>query len=198
MDFKKIKGNLIHKTAIINWKKLKIGKGNIIGPYVVIGTDAQHIKDKSNGYIKIGNNNNFREFTTVHLPTKIKKITLIGNNCFFMAMSHIAHDCLIEDNVVFSNNVTLGGNTYIMKNSQLGFNTIIHQNQVVGSYSMFGMGTILTKKFKVFPGNIYVGNPIRKTGKNVIGIKRKKISTQNLKKEILKFKNIIKKHPLYE
>ena len=48
MDFKKIKGNLIHKTAIINWKKLKIGKGNIIGPYVVIGTDAQHIKDKSN------------------------------------------------------------------------------------------------------------------------------------------------------
>tara|TARA_B100001057_G_C22677623_1_gene882463 strand:- start:464 stop:1060 length:597 start_codon:yes stop_codon:yes gene_type:complete len=198
MDFRKIKDNLIHKTAIINWKKLKIGKGNIIGPYVIIGTDAQHTNDKSDGYIKIGNNNNFREFTTVHLPTKIKRVTSIGSNCIFMAMSHIAHDCFIEDNVVFSNNVILGGNSYVMKNCQLGFNTIIHQNQVIGSYSMFGMGTILTKKFKVIPGNIYLGNPIQKKGKNIIGIKRKKISVQSLKKEILRFKSIINKHPLYE
>ena len=59
-------------------------------------------------------------------------------------------------------------------------------------------GTILTKKFKVFPGNIYVGNPIKKIGKNTVGIKRKNISIQYLKKEILRFRNIIKKHPLYE
>ena len=73
MEFKKIKGNLIHKTAIIEWQKVKIGKNNVIGPYVVIGTDAQHTYDKSDGYICIGNNNIIREFTTIHLPTKLKK-----------------------------------------------------------------------------------------------------------------------------
>ena len=65
-------------------------------------------------------------------------------------MSHIAHDCIIEDDVVFSNNVTLGGNTHVMKKSQLGFNTIVHQNQVIGSFSMVGMGTIITKKLKSY------------------------------------------------
>ena len=73
MEFKKIKGNLVHKTAIIQWQKVKIGKNNVIGPYVVIGTDAQHTYEKSDGYIYIGNNNIIREFTTIHLPTKLKK-----------------------------------------------------------------------------------------------------------------------------
>ena len=198
MDFIKIKGNLVHKTAIIEWSKVKIGKKNIIGPYVIIGTDAQHTSEKSYGTIEIGNKNNFREFTTVHLPTKLKKKTIIGNNCLFMAMSHIAHDCLIEDNIVFSNSVTLGGNTHVMTGSQLGFNTIVHQNQVIGSYCMFGMGTILTKKTKVNPGYIYVGNPARCIGINKVGIKRKKISQITLKKELLRFNRIIEKHPLYE
>ena len=73
INFKKIKGNLVHKTCIINWAKVIIGKGNILGPNVVIGTEAQHPYEKSNGKIFIGNNNVFREFTTIHLPTKIKK-----------------------------------------------------------------------------------------------------------------------------
>ena len=146
IKFKKIKENFVHHTAIINWKKVKIGKGNIIGPNVIIGTDAQHPYLDSKGEIIIGNNNTFREFTTVHLPTEIKKITIIGNNCYFMALSHIAHDCNIEDEVIFSNNVTLGGNTYVMTKSQIGFNSTIHQNQVIGSFSMIGMSSVITKK----------------------------------------------------
>tara|TARA_Y100000287_G_C14198877_1_gene344240 strand:- start:655 stop:1251 length:597 start_codon:yes stop_codon:yes gene_type:complete len=198
MDFKKIKGNLVHKTAIVNWKLVSMGKNNIIGPYVVIGTEAQHTHGKSDGRIKIGNNNIFREFSTVHLPTKLKKITHIEDNCYFMTLSHIAHDCRVENNVVFSNNVTLGGNTHIMQNAQLGFNTIVHQNQVIGSYSMLGMGTIVTKKFKVKPGYIYAGNPIKTIKKNIIGLKRKKITNNDLKKEKIRFEKIIKKHSLYE
>ena len=53
-----------------------------------------------------------------------------------MTFSHIAHDCIIEDKVIFSNNVTLGGNTYVMKQSQLGYNTTVHQNQVIGSHPL--------------------------------------------------------------
>ena len=53
LRFNKVKGNLIHKTAVINWNKLTIGKNNIIGPYVVIGNRAQHPSAKSNGKIYI-------------------------------------------------------------------------------------------------------------------------------------------------
>ena len=197
INFKKIKGNLVHKSSIINWDKIKIGKGNIIGPNVIIGTEAQHPYEKSNGKIVIGSDNIFREFTTIHLPTKIKKVTSIGNNCYFMTLSHIAHDCIVEDNVIFSNNVTLGGNTYIMKKSQLGFNVTVHQNQVIGSYSMIGMSSVITKKIKINPGYIYAGNPAKKIGINKVGIKKKKVSKNDLKKEKKRFYSLIRTHPLY-
>ena len=197
LKFRKIKGNFIHTTAVINWKSLKIGKNNVIGPYSVIGTDAQHTSDVSNGKIYIGSNNIIREFTTIHLPTKLKKKTIIGNNCNLMTMSHIAHDCIIEDDVVFSNNVTLGGNTYVMKKSQLGFNTIIHQNQVIGSFVMIGMGTIVTRKIKVLPGFVYFGNSAKRIKKNTIGFKKKDISELEIINETKRFNKIIKNHPLY-
>ena len=56
----------------------------------------------------------------------------------------------IEDDVVLSSNVILGGNVYIMKNANLGIKTIVHQNQVIGSFSMIGMGSIITKNKKDF------------------------------------------------
>lgn len=196
-NFKKIKGNLIHKSSIINWDKVKIGKGNIIGPNVIIGTEAQHPYEKSNGKIVIGNRNVFREFTTIHLPTKIKKVTMVGDNCYFMTLSHIAHDCIVEDSVIFSNNVTLGGNTYVMKKSQLGFNVTVHQNQVIGSYSMIGMSSVITKKIKIKPGFIFAGNPVKKIAINKIGMKRKNVSKNDLKKEEKRFYSLIKSHPLY-
>ena len=113
LKFKKIKNNLVHTTAVINWKMIVIGSGNIIGPYVVIGNNAQHPKLKSNGIIQIGNNNVFNEFTNVHLPTNIKKKTIIGNNNYFMNSTTIDHDCTIEDNVILSSNVILGGNVRV-------------------------------------------------------------------------------------
>tara|TARA_B100000575_G_scaffold293434_1_gene304804 strand:+ start:2558 stop:3157 length:600 start_codon:yes stop_codon:yes gene_type:complete len=197
IKFKKIKGNFVHSSAVIDWDKIQIGKGNVIGPNVIIGTDAQHPYLKSNGKIVIGNYNTFREFTTIHLPTITKKITKIGNKCYFMTLSHIAHDCNIEDEVFFSNNVTLGGNTHVMKKSQLGFNVTVHQNQVIGSFSMIGMSSVITKKTKVLPGYIFAGNPAKKISLNKIGMKKKNISKNDIKKELLRFKLLIKEHPFY-
>ena len=197
INFKKIRGNLVHKSSIINWDKVKIGKGNIIGPNVIIGTEAQHPYEKSNGKIVIGNHNIFREFSTIHLPTKIKKVTTVGDNCYFMTLSHIAHDCIVEDGVIFSNNVTLGGNTHVMKKSQLGFKVTVHQNQVIGSYSMIGMSSVITKKIKIKPGYIFAGNPAKKISINKVGIKKKKVSENELKKEKKRFYSLIKTHPLY-
>ena len=187
LNYKKIKNNLVHITAVINWRKVEIGKGNKIGPYVVIGNDAQHPKKKSSGKIIIGNKNVFNEFVNIHLPTNLKKQTKIGNNNYFMNSSTIDHDCTIEDNIILSSNTILGGNVIIMKNAQLGIRTSVHQNQVIGSYSMIGMNSIITKKLKVEPGFVFYGKPAKKMKKNLVGIKRNKISSDILKKEYKRF-----------
>lgn len=192
LKFKKIRGNLIHETAVINWKKLDIGKNNIIGPYVVIGNRAQHPNAKSVGKIYIGNNNTFNEYCNVHLPTILSKKTTIGNNNYFMNSTTIDHDCFIEDQVVLSSGVTLGGNVRVMKGAQLGIRSSIHQNQIIGSYSIIGMNTIVTKKLKVVPGFKFYGKPAKKKTKNKLALKRNKISNKELQKEINRFKDLIK------
>ena len=192
LRFKKIRGNLIHETAVINWKKLDIGKNNIIGPYVVIGNRAQHPNAKSVGKIYIGNNNTFNEYCNVHLPTILSKKTTIGNNNYFMNSTTIDHDCFIEDQVVLSSGVTLGGNVRVMKGAQLGIRSSIHQNQIIGSYSIIGMNTIVTKKLKVVPGFKFCGKPAKKKTKNKLALKRNKISNKELQKEINRFKDLIK------
>lgn len=191
-EFKAINGNKVHNTAIINWDRIKIGKGNIFYPYTVIGFESQHTYEKTYGNLLIGNNNIFREFCTVHLPTKKKKITKIGNNCLLMTMSHIGHDCTVEDNVILANNVNIAGNTYIMKNCQFGLNSIIHQDQVVGSFSMIGMGTIIGKKMVLKPGYIYVGSSPKGIIKNKVGLRRNKVTEKDLKSETKRFEKLIK------
>ena len=192
LKYKKIKNNLIHNTAVINWKNLTIGIGNKIGPYVVIGNEAQLKKKKSIGKIIIGNNNTFNEYCNIHMPTKITKKTIIGNNNYFMNATTIDHDCQIEDNVILSSNVVLGGNIYIMRNTQLGIKTTVHQNQIIGSYSMIGMNSFITKKLILFPGYLYFGKPAKKIKKNIVGLKRNKISLNKLKNETKRFKDITK------
>jgi len=192
LKYKKIKENLVHPTAIINWKKINIGKGNKIGPYVVLGNDPQHPNEKNLGKIIIGNNNIFNEYVNVHLPTRLRKMTVIGNNNYFMNSTTIDHDCFLEDNIILSSNTILGGNVFIMKNAQIGMRTTIHQNQVIGSYSMLGMNSVVTKKIKLIPGYIFYGCPAKKIKKNTIGLKRNKITSQNLKKEYIRYLSLIK------
>ena len=196
LKYNKIKNNLIHKTAIINWRNVRIGKGNIIGPYVVIGNNPQHPKQKAKGIIEIGSNNVFNEYCNIHLPTKITKKTFIGNNNFFMNSTTIDHDCFIENNTIFSSNVVLGGNIHVMNNAQLGIRTIVHQNQTIGSFIMTGMGSIITKNLKVEPGYIYYGKPAKRRKKNLVGLKRNNIKNSLLiseKKRFLKLLNKKKK-----
>ncbi len=190
LNYIKKKGNLIHKTAVINWKHVIIGKNNIIGPYAVIGNLPQHPRLSNNGKIIIGNNNFFNEYTNVHLPTKIRKKTIIGNNNYFMESVTIDHDCVIEDDVVLSSKVVLGGNVHIMKGSQLGINASIHQNQIIGSFSMIGMHTFVTKKINIIPGFIYYGKPAKKKNKNLIGLERYKITSKKLKIENQRYKKL--------
>ena len=187
LKYKKIKGNMIHSTAIINWENVILGKNNTVGPYVVIGNHAQHPKQKSYGKIKIGNNNTFNEYCNIHLPTKLSLETVIGNNNYFMNSTTVDHDCIIENDVILSSNVILGGNVYIMRGAQLGIKTTVHQNQIIGSYSMIGMNSVITKTKIILPGYIYYGNTVKKIKKNILGLKRNKINSDILKNENIRF-----------
>lgn len=183
-------GNKIHDTAVINWDRVDIGTGNEIGPYVCIGTDAQHRTEPSDGKIVIGDNNIIREYSSIHLPTRFSKITAIGNNCYLMALSHIAHDCMVENDVIFSNNATLGGHVHIMQNSQVGFSVTIHQHQVIGSYCMIGMGAVIPRNKKIIPGSKWVGNPARIMGKNTVGLERAGITEAMLETETIRYEKL--------
>ena len=109
-----------------------------------------------------------------------------------MNSTTVDHDCKIENNVILSSNVLLGGNVYIMNGAQLGINTIVHQDQIIGSYSMIGMGSIITKKLKVIPGYVYIGRPAIKLKINKIGLSRNKINNKHLNNETKRFKNLQK------
>ncbi len=190
MKYLKIKNNLIHKTAVIDWKNLKIGKNNIIEAYAVIGGPAQHPQKKSQGKIIIGNNNRINQHVSVNKPTSLRRKTIIGNNNYIMNNSTIDHDCYLENNIVLSSNVLLGGNVHIMEGAQLGIKSIVHQNQIIGSYSMIGMGSIITKSKIIYPGFVYFGRPVKKIKKNKIGIKRNKLSVAFLMSETKRFKKM--------
>ena len=92
----------------------EIGERNRFFAFGSIGQLTQDLKyDGGPTYAKIGNDNTFREFCTVHRATSANDATIIGNNGSFLSYSHVAHDCIVGDNVILSNNGTLGGHVTV-------------------------------------------------------------------------------------
>jgi UDP-N-acetylglucosamine acyltransferase len=189
-SYDNILGNKVHPTAVVNWSAISIGTGNVIGPYACLGMSAQHVLKKSSGAIQIGNNNIFREHATVHLPTCAGLGTLIGDRNYFMVNAHIAHDCLLEDDIVMCNNAAIAGHVHVMKGAVLGLNSSVHQFQVLGSWSMIGMNSCVPKSTVVQPGQTYFGVPVRKVGKNKVGLSRNDVNDSQLEQEFKRFSDL--------
>lgn len=181
-----------------------IGNNNFFAPNVVIGTPPQDDKLslelnktfskglRSDGpWITIGDNNVFREFVTVHQGFTSQ--TIIGSNCYFMAYSHIAHDCVIEDHVKIANNVQMGGYTTIMSQSYIGLSVTMHQFTVIGALSMIGMGSVLSKNFP--PAGLVVGAPARLLKVNQIALDKFEIGDFAWVDEYLKSPSETTIHP---
>ena len=192
-DYYEFLGNKVHRLALVNWDFVEIGQGNTFGPNCVIGQDAQHLAYETAGKVIIGDNNTFREFVCIDRPTSMTEKTVIGDGNYFMSGSIIHHDCEIEDNVVICSNVSIAGNVTIMKGANLGMNASIHQFQVVGSYTMIGMNSCIIKKSRAFPGEKFAGSPIKKIGKNSIGLKRSKVTSKILESETQRYLELLTK-----
>lgn len=155
-----------------------IGEGCEFYPYSTIGTSPQDLKyagEKS--FLKIGNNNIFREYVTINPGTSGGGlITSVGNNCLMMVSSHIAHDCKIGNNVVLVNNASLAGHVVIEDYAILGAFSGVHQFCRIGKHSMTGAMSGIDSD--VIPYGTVIGNRAYLSGLNIVGLKRRGFSKQ--------------------
>ena len=106
----------------------RLGEGNLIAEGAVLGGDPQDLKFSGNrSSLQIGNQNVFREGVTVSRATEEDASTRIGDNCFLMAHSHVAHECVLGDHVVLANNVALAGHVSLGNRSFLSGGVVVHQ-----------------------------------------------------------------------
>lgn len=177
-------GSIIHSHSVIVGYTT-IGKNAEIFPFSSIGTIPQDLKFKGEKtYLKIGDNVKIRENVTINPGTEGGgKVTSIGNNCLLMVGTHIAHDCIVGNNVIFANNATLGGHVEIQDNVIIGGLSAVHQFVRIGEGSMVGgMSGVVSD---VIPFGSVTGNRAKLSGLNLIGMRRSKISKdeiQNLRK----------------
>lgn len=163
--------------------KTFIGSGVKIHAHASIGDTPQHRRfHSSGGPVYIGRNTVIREFVTIHAGTE--RETRVGADCYLMAYSHISHDTITEDGVTLANSVQIGGHSYIMRGANFGLGATVHQHQIIGSYSMIGMGCVVTHTSKIEPGCTYAGNPARLLGINHVGLERAGVSEDQLADEV--------------
>ena len=177
----KISGNTKIHSHVNIVGNTSIGSGNEIFPFASIGTAPQDLKYKGEkNSLIIGNNNKFREYVNINPGTQQGgSITKIGNNNLFMVYCHVAHDCNISNNVVLANNVQVGGHVLIQDNAIVGGSCAIHQYSRIGESSMVGgMTGVLSD---VIPFGLSLGNRNNLAGLNLIGLRRAKISNENIK-----------------
>lgn len=161
----------IHPNAII-YPDTTIGSNCQIFPGALIGIVSQDLKYKGEkAKTTIGNNTIIREYVTVHKGTSDRMLTAIGDNCLVMAYAHVAHDCIIGNNVILANYVGLAGHVTIEDFSILEGYVAVQQFVVVGAHT-FLAGT--SKVRKNVPPYIRVARePLQYIGVNSVGLSRR-------------------------
>ncbi len=157
----------------------EIGADNRIFPSAAIGQDPQDLKYQgAASWVKIGDRNTIREFVTVNRATEASEVTLIGNDNLLMAYVHVAHNCLIEDNVIISNSVALAGHVHIEAKAVIGGVLGIHQFVRIGRMAMLGGMSRIDRDAPPFM--TIEGNPSRVRSLNLVGLKRSGLTLEEI------------------
>ncbi len=156
-----------------------IGSDNIFYPFVSVGQRSQDLKYLGEPtHLLIGDANTFREFVTVHRATSKGGVTRIGSHCHFLAYSHIAHDCIVGNHVILSNNGTLAGHVVVHDHAGLGGLTAVHQFCRLGTHAFTGGCSKIVQD--VPPFMIADGNPASIPGINKTGLERKGFTLETI------------------
>ena len=156
-----------------------IGDNCHIFPSAVIGAVPQDLKYKGEEtWTIIGDNCVLREFVTVHRGTASKGKTVVGNNNLIMAYCHIAHDCILHDNIIMSNVTQLAGEVEIDDYAVIGGGTLVHQFTHIGGHVMIQGGSKINKDIP--PYAIIAREPIAFCGINSVGLNRRGFTPEQI------------------
>lgn len=158
----------------------RIGARNKFYAYCSIGQQTQDLKYAGEPtWLEMGDENVFREFCTVNRSTMSDGKTVVGHRGNFLAYSHIGHDCVVGDGVIFSNNGTLGGHVSFGNHAIVGGLTAVHQFCRIGDYAILGGCSKITQD--VPPFMIADGNPAEIRGVNLVGLDRHGFDAESVK-----------------
>jgi UDP-N-acetylglucosamine acyltransferase len=145
----------------------------------VVSTIPQDLKFAGEiSTLEIGENTIVREYATLNRGTVASGKTIVGKNCLLMAYAHVAHDCRVGNNVIIANSGNLGGHVVVDDWAIVGGIVAVHQFVKIGTHSILAG---FTKAVKDVPPYIMAGdNPMRFEGLNVIGLKRRGFSTEQI------------------
>jgi UDP-N-acetylglucosamine acyltransferase len=171
----------VHAHAVVSGPS-RFGTANVFYPFCVIGGDPQDYTFAGERTELIaGDKNIFREYVTVSRGTnKGGGITRIGDENFFLAYSHIGHDCQIGSNNLFVNAATLAGHVTVEDFATIGALSPVHQFCRVGRYAYVGASTVITQDVPPF-SRIVTERETKSFGANSIGLERRGFSVERIK-----------------
>jgi len=171
-------GCAIHAFASVK-QYTRMGRGNEIHSYALVGGIPQDLKFSGEvTALEIGDNNQIREFVTLHRGTGGGGITRIGSNNLIMAYCHVAHDCTVGDSVIMSNGATLAGHVQVFDHVIIGGLSAVHQFSRVGTRAFIGGMTGISQDLP--PYMLAVGSRAGIHGPNLVGLRRLKVPSSSV------------------
>ncbi len=157
-----------------------LGKHNRVFQFASVGEACQDLKyNDEPTRLEVGDNNTIREGVTLHRGTvQDQGVTKVGSGNLLMAYVHVAHDCVVGDNIIVANNAALAGHVKVGDGVIIGGGTLIHQFCQIGAYSMTAAGTVVFQDIPAFV--MAAGNRARANGMNFEGMRRRGYSDDSI------------------
>ena len=173
-------GCVLHAHAVVQGPS-KFGKNNVFHAFCVVGGDPQdYTFNGERVELAAGDGNIFREYVTVSRGTqKGGGKTTLGDDNFFLAYSHVGHDCVIGSHTLFVNGATLAGHVTVEDFATVGAFCPVHQFCRIGRYAYIGASTVITQDVPPF-SKIVTERETKSFGVNTIGLERKGFSPERL------------------
>lgn len=170
-------GTWIGSHAVL--EHVTVGQNVKIHPHAFVGTAPQDLKFKGEATrASVGDNTVIRECVTLNRGTSATGMTSVGKNCLLMAYVHVAHDCIVGDNVIMANNATLAGHVEVGNNVVMGGLCAIHQFTRIGTGAMIGGASMVAQD--VAPFCMTHGNRAWIVGLNVVGLRRSGLPKESI------------------